>query len=242
MINEILFFVITLLSLGFVAGAALFGRMWIYMTVIVLTLACLTLVGKLVVIFGFTVSVATPLFAGIFLATDVLSEFYGKASAKRAVWLSFAANVSFTGIGLLALPFEGGIQPEMDQAIDTIFRFLPRAVLAGMIAFVTSQYFDVWFYHRLKEWTKDKHLWLRNLTSTSTSQLLDSTLFVLIAFGPIDGFVSIIISAWAIKVLVAFIDTPFIYGVREILQRYPRLRDWDTRLLTETHTTRTPHI
>lgn len=234
MINEVLFVVITLLSLGFVTGTALFGRMWTYMAVIVLTVACLTLVGKLIIIFGFTVSVATPLFAGIFLATDVLSEFYGKAAAKRAVWLSFAANVSFTGIGLLALPFEGGIQPEMDQAIDTIFSFLPRAVLAGMIAFVASQYFDVWFYHRLKDWTHGKHLWLRNLASTSTSQLLDSCIFVIIAFGPIDGFVSIIISAWAIKILVAFMDTPFIYAVRMAFNRHPKLKEWDKRMLQET--------
>ncbi len=159
--------------------------------------------------FDFTAAVGVSTFAGIFLATDILSEFYGKKLAKRAVWLAFFANIIFMSFGFITTIFEGGINPEMDQAIEVIFNFLPRVVAAGMIAFIIAQHFDVAFYHFLKKLTKDRHLWLRNITSTVVSQFLDSVIFIMIAFGPSNpASWDIIFSIWILKSGVALFDTP----------------------------------
>lgn len=232
MTNEILFFITAALALGVVSVSALFGRMWLYVTTVTLILITNTVVGKLGLAFGFTAAVGVSTFAGIFLATDILSEFYGKQSAKRAVWLAFFANIVFMTFGFITTIFEGGINPEMDQAISVIFNFLPRVVFAGMTAFVIAQHFDVTFYHFLKKLTNNKHLWLRNIVSTVTSQFLDSVIFVMIAFGPTNpASWDIIFSIWLLKSCVAFADTPFIYFVRYCLERWPVLRDWDKRML-----------
>ena len=232
MTNEILFFITAFLALGVVSIAALFGRMWLYVAAVTLILITNTVVGKLGMAFGFTTAVGVSTFAGIFLATDILSEFYGKNAAKRAVWLAFFANVVFMTFGFLTTMFEGGINPAMDGAIDVVFKFLPRVVAAGMVAFIISQHFDVTFYHFLKKITKDKHLWLRNIVSTVTSQFLDSVIFIMIAFGPSNPAAwGIIFSIWLLKSCVAMFDTPFIYFVRYCLNRWPHLRDWDKRAL-----------
>ncbi len=232
MTNEILFIITAFLALGIVSVAALFGRMWLYVITVTLILITNTVVGKLGMAFGFTTAVGVSTFAGIFLATDILSEFYGKKAAQRAVWLAFFANFVFMSFGFLTTMFEGGINTDMDMAVNTVFRFLPRVVFAGMTAFIVAQHFDVAFYHFLKRITRNRHLWLRNIISTISSQLLDSVIFVLIAFGPTNpANWGIIFSIWILKSCVALFDTPFIYMVRYCLDRYPKMRDWDKRML-----------
>jgi uncharacterized integral membrane protein (TIGR00697 family) len=90
-----------------------------------------------------------------------------------------------------------------------------------MIAFVISQYHDLWAFNFWKKKTNGKYLWLRNNLSTIVSQLLDSVIFIFIAFyhaTPELGVVQIfymVMPLWALKVVFALLDTPFVYlGVR----------------------------
>jgi uncharacterized integral membrane protein (TIGR00697 family) len=71
----------------------------------------------------------------------------------------------------------------------------------------------------MKRKNPDKKLYLRNLVTTSLSQLLDTLIFVPIAFlGVFEGFivVDILITTYIIKLIVAAIDTPFIYWMKSI--------------------------
>jgi hypothetical protein len=69
----------------------------------------------------------------------------------------------------------------------------------------------VWLFHVLRTSTRGKHLWLRNNVSTALSQLIDSTVFVSLAFYGIMPIVPIIIGQWAAKMVIAVCDTPFVY-------------------------------
>ncbi len=98
--------------------------------------------------------------------------------------------------------------------LTSLFRFVPRLALASLCAYLVSQYHDVWLYHVLRAITGERHLWLRNTLSTSISQFWDTLIFCSIAFVgvfPWPVLLQIYLSTWFIKLLVAILDTPFIY-------------------------------
>ncbi len=79
---------------------------------------------------------------------------------------------------------------------------------------------DVHLYQKIREkLPEDKYLWVRNNGSTLVSQLVDTSIFVPIAFlgeWPIETVISIFITSYVIKVIVAFLDTPFVYLIKKI--------------------------
>jgi queuosine precursor transporter len=89
------------------------------------------------------------------------------------------------------------------------------AVLASMIAYLFAQFIDIKLYHYWKKVTQGKHLWLRNNFSTFASQFLDTFIVILLLclFGvlPWNLFLGLVVSGFIFKVLVAAIDTPFLY-------------------------------
>lgn len=109
------------------------------------------------------------------------------------------------------------------EAFVSVVNLSFRITMAGWISFIVSQNWDVRVFHWLKkdgtECGKPQHLWIRNNVSTITSQFIDSTLFISIAFiGIYDSVVNMIIAQWLIKCLIALIDTPFAYWGRYILK------------------------
>jgi uncharacterized integral membrane protein (TIGR00697 family) len=80
-----------------------------------------------------------------------------------------------------------------------------------MVAYLVAQNLDVLLYDWLKKITNSKHLWLRNNGSTFVSQLVDSIIFTTIAFAGIYPLTQLIIFTYLIKIIVAVLDTPFIY-------------------------------
>lgn len=184
---------------------------------------------KIIQVGGFILPAAVVLYPLTFLFTDVVSEVEGKKQARHLVMMGFYMSVIMVliitiGRILPAAPFW-----QHQEAYETILGATPRIVVASMIAYVISQNHDVWAFHWWKEKTSGKHLWIRNNFSTMASQLIDSVLFIGIAFGglfPVKTIAIMTISQYLIKVGIALIDTPFcylfvrIYGNnREQLQR-----------------------
>lgn len=160
-----------------------------------------------------------------FLATDLLSELYGRRRANRVVWAGFAASLFallaiWLGASLPALSFS----PVDDATFNGVFANTWRVIGASMIAYLCAQFVDVRLFHFWKDLTKGKHLWLRNNASTVCSQLLDSALVVFVLFvGKQSGeeMLSLILSAWLFKTLVALADTPLFYLGTWWLKRSP---------------------
>jgi uncharacterized integral membrane protein (TIGR00697 family) len=172
-----------------------------------------------VTIFGtrlFELSVGILPYPITFLITDLISEIYGRKSANRVVIAGIFA--SFFSIGILWL---AGVVPAIDSSpvdnatFQEVFALSPLAVLASMIAYLSAQFIDIRIYHFWKDLTKGKHLWLRNNFSTFSSQIIDSTTVILLlcTFGvlPWDLFLGLVISSIIFKVMIAAIDTPFLY-------------------------------
>ena len=92
-----------------------------------------------------------------------------------------------------------------------------RIFIASIAAFLISQLHDIWAFNFWKQKTRGKHLWLRNNLSTIVSQLIDTTLFMFIAFYAVSPqftiayTFSLVIPYWILKVVFALFDTPFVY-------------------------------
>ena len=171
----------------------------------------------------FTVSMGAILYSGIYFATDVLNEKFGRAEANRAVMLGFVANVAVMITLVLSVQFKPsnitGSALEVHKAISTLALYSPAFVIGSLTAYLISQTFDVWFFHKIKSYTGESKLWLRNNLSTITSQLLDTMIYQftwVIATG-MEWKVAFLLAAtkYVFKVLMALVDTVFIYWVRK---------------------------
>ena len=170
-------------------------------------------------IFGiplFELSVGILPYPITFLITDLISEIFGQKKANQVVVAGIFA--SFFSIGILLLAdFVPAIQssPIDNETFSQVFSLSPLAVLASMIAYLFAQFIDIKLYHYWKKVTQGKHLWLRNNFSTFASQFLDTftVILLLCLFGvlPWDLFLGLVVSGFIFKVLVAAIDTPFLY-------------------------------
>jgi queuosine precursor transporter len=226
--NELLWLAMLLANFLLIIFAyKLFGKwgliMWIPVSVIVANIQ----VVQTVKLFGLAATLGNIVYATSFLITDILSENYGKQEAKKAVWIGFFSLISMTILMNLALyfkPLEGDdFSRVTHEATTTIFKLMPRIAVASLAAYLLSQRHDVWAFHLWKKrFHRENQLWLRNNLSTMVSQLIDSSVFVLIAFyGVFETKVlfEIFITTYFLKWIVAAADTPFVYWGRRIFKK-----------------------
>lgn len=165
-----------------------------------------------------------------FLATDLVSELFGRKRAQMLVWVGFGMNVFMLLLMSINhwLPNSAGVSGGSDL-FEGVYQFMVGNTIASMIAYLIAQSVDVRLYHFWKRLTKGKHLWLRNNASTTVSQLVDSTAIITIlylagnlgdAITSVGAVIILIINSYLFKFFFALFDTPFMYlGVR-LLQNY----------------------
>ena len=165
-----------------------------------------------------------------FLATDLVSELFGRKRAQMLVWVGFGMNVFMLILMSINhwLPNSAGVSGGLDL-FEGVYQFMVGNTIASMIAYLIAQSVDVRLYHFWKRLTKGKHLWLRNNASTTVSQLVDSTAIITIlylagnlgdAIDSVGAVVILIINSYLFKFFFALFDTPLMYlGVR-LLQNY----------------------
>ena len=164
-----------------------------------------------------------------FLITDLISEIYGQKRANQVVIAGIFA--SFFSIGILLI---AGIVPATasspinDTTFTEVFSLSPLAVLASMIAYLFAQFIDIRIYHFWKKLTQGRHLWLRNNFSTFASQIIDSLTVILLlclfSVLPWDLFWGLTLSSIVFKVMIAAIDTPFLYLFVHLFRRRFKLK------------------
>ena len=215
--NEGLFFLELLVTFSLIALLYHFLGveglyLWIPLSIVLANITVL----KQVNMFGIEATLGNIAYASSFLVTDLLSEHYGKSHAKKVVvmgFLSFVLMIVFTQIALLYTPNEFD---EVQPFLLGIFSLTPLLLLSSLLAFLISQFHDIWAYHFWKKLLPSrKYLWWRNNASSFVSQLLDTLVFMGLAtfFGifPTEIFWSLFLSTYLIKLLVATCDTPFLY-------------------------------
>jgi hypothetical protein len=181
----------------------------------------LPVVGSLLVLPGASVAYAVT-----FFASDCYAELYGRRAAQVMVNVAFAMNFVLLALvwTTLAAPQAPLPQPPA-SAFSSVLGASVNVVLGSLVAYLVSQNWDVVVFHRIREYTGGERLWLRNVGSTATSQAIDTVLFVGIAFGvaptllgvgdalPLSGAISLMLGQYLLKLLIAVVDTPFVYAV-----------------------------
>ena len=170
-------------------------------------------------IFGeklFNLSVGILPYPITFLITDLISEIYGKKKANQVVTVGiFAAVFSILIVYVADLMPAIPNSPVNDKIFSRVFGSTFIAVFASMLSYLFEQYIDIHIYHFWKKLTKGKMLWLRNNFSTFFSQFIDTfTIIFLLCVTNVlqwDQFLGLLLSGFLFKVLVALIDTPFLY-------------------------------
>lgn len=213
--NELFFLLWTLFAIGGVLFAfRMGGRLGLYTVIGVYIVLANIFVLKQITLFGLAATGGNALYGAIFLATDMLNEFWGKREAQRAVWFGWASAFMFlisTQVFLLFIPSTNDFA---HPAMSALFTLTPRIVAASLIAYVISQTHDVVSFQMWRRRTGGKHLWLRNNASTWVSQLIDSLVFSSVAFigvFPLSVVMQIALTTYVLKVIVAALDTPFLY-------------------------------
>ncbi len=186
---------------------------------------------KLVSLFGLLLPAAVILFPVTYIFGDVLTEVYGYARARQAIWVGFGCNL----LAVLAIWIAGRLPPapfwtavlyespaEASQAYQAILGFTPRLLGASFIAYLAGEFLNSYVLARLKVATEGRFLWLRTVASTLVGQGVDSAVFITLAFLgviPAGALLGAILSQWLFKSGYEAIATPLTYAVVNGLKR-----------------------
>ena len=213
--NNLLFFVTAFVTFSLlVLVSRVFGKDGIYTWIGMAVVVANVLVCKSVDFLGFSATLGNVLFGTVFLATDILTEKYGVASAKKAVWMVILIEVKAIILTQIALAFTPNSLDFVHDSMSVIFGLFPRVSIASCSMFIFSNQLDIFLFEKIKNKTNGKYLFLRNNIATIISQCLENFFFYMIAFFgiyPMSDIVSMTLTCCAIEVIVAILDTPFLY-------------------------------
>jgi len=228
--NELIFIGFSLLLMSLNLFALRGGKYYLMLLIVVYTITMNIFVVKQFNLFGLAVTGGNALYGALFLCTDLLSEHFGAKEARRSVYLGFFSMIAFVVLMQVLLLFQVNEYDYAQEALRTLFGITPRIVIGSLLAYFVAQNIDVFLYEWLKRKTGGRHLWLRNNGSTMISQLLDTLIFTSVgltafSFLPFEGVIPTeifwqnVLFTYVIKLLVAGIDTPFLYLSRRIVQK-----------------------
>ena len=224
MINEIIFLILAFIDLCFALLALKLGGRSGLASYITANLILIGIFGgKLILLFGKTSNVSNVFYASAFLAMNILLEHYRKNESIKVIWIGSSMLVLCSLLSAFAIRTEfSSSESSLSDALTIIFKLNPRLVLASLIAYVVSQHLNVYIFYKLRDYYGHKKLWLRSLTSTVISQVVDSILFFGIAFYALltlDLMFESAIASLLLKFIVAFMSIPFLYLSYIVLEK-----------------------
>jgi hypothetical protein len=165
---------------------------------------------------------------------DVLTEVYGYARARRAIWVGFGAMLFATLMSAVVLNLppdpSAGYNRTLQPALEVVFGSLGRITAGSLVAFWLGDFVNSYVLARLKVLTRGRHLWTRTIGSTAAGQLVDSVVFYPIAFAGIWGTETLVMAVlfnWIFKVSVEVVFTPLTYWIVAWVKRAEREDHYD---------------
>lgn len=200
-----------------------FGKQGLIAWVAIGTIIANIQVIKTIDIFGISATLGNVMFASIYLATDILNDIYGRKVAKRAVWLGFSSTLVMIIVMQMSLHFIPAPEDISQKALSTIFDLVPRIALGSIIAYIIGQHVDVFIFSMIKKvFQSDKTFIIRAYGSTVLSSIIDTALFVTIAFiGTLPASVvfEIFITTYVLKLVSTIFNVPFGYIAKSFYRK-----------------------
>ena len=177
---------------------------------------------KIVVIFGLIFDGGTILFPLSYIFGDIITEVYGYERSRRVIWTGFVSLVLMS----LVIYLIGKMRPAdfwpHQKAYENILMYTPRIILGSIIAYFMGEFANSFILSKMKIWTRGKYLWTRTIGSTLVGELIDTVVFVVIAFIGTYTFgevMAIIIANYLFKTSFEIAATPVTYRVVNWLKR-----------------------
>jgi queuosine precursor transporter len=151
-------------------------------------------------IFAFLLLVAT---------SSAVAELHGREVANRLVLWGFVPLVASVLLALLvlALPASGSMQPDRLAAFTTIMGSTPRIWLGGITAYGCSTLLNVAIFSRLKR-DGGSLLFLRSAVASMASQVVDTLIFITIAFYGVFPIGELLLGQMLAKVVLSAVMVP----------------------------------
>ena len=188
-------------------------------------------------LFGSTILVPSAVicYCVTFLMTDVIGEIWGPKEARTVVYGGFACQVLATCLILI-----GQVLPAADEGMQNAYTMLLGQnavfVLASMTGYLLSQSWDVFVFHKIRNRVlagggTTRSRWIWNNVSTMTSQLIDTVVFISIAFGIGFGWLfdpamigqlgAMMVGQYLCKLVLAALHTPVFYFLTRNVPKTP---------------------
>ena len=177
---------------------------------------------KIVDLWFFTFDGGTLLFPLSYIFGDILTEVYGYGRSRKVIWLGFASALLMSLVFILVGKMPSARGWENQEAYEKILGLTPRIVLASLAAYFSGEFSNSFVLAKMKILTRGRHLWMRTIGSTLVGELVDTLLFVVIAFG---GTLSagllwtVVVSNYVFKTAVEVFFTPLTYWIVRVLKR-----------------------
>lgn len=198
---------------------------------VVILLVSNLLAQKVIRIGPFSTSGAMVLFPITYIFGDVFTEIYGYTASRRAIWLGFFGTALLYAVSALVIALPADPEWHNQAAFITVFGFLPRILIASLIAFWAGEFANSYTMAKLKLITKGRMLWTRTVGSTVVGQAVDTTLVIVITFAGTFSphkLVTIILTGYLLKVAYEVLATPLTYLVIGWLKRAEHVDTFDT--------------
>lgn len=186
---------------------------------------------KLIAIGDLRMSGAQILFPITYIFGDIFTEVYGYGASRRAIWTGFIASALLAVIGMTIVALPPAPEWRDQEAYAKVFNFVPRLVVASLIAYWCGEFANAFVMARLKVITEGKMLWVRTIGSTAVGQLVDTVVVIVLAFGGTVGvgtLANLIFSGYLGKVLYEAAMTPVTYLVVNGLKKSEGIDVYDT--------------
>lgn len=170
----------------------------------------------------FNFDAGTILFPISYIFGDILTEVYGYKKSRRVIWLGFLCLILAALVFFIVQYLPSAADWQNQTAYEAILGFVPKIVLASIVAYFAGEFTNSFILAKMKIWTEGKHLWARTISSTVVGQMVDSIVFSLIAFYgvlPISLILNIMGTIYVFKVLYEVIATPLTYKIVSFLKR-----------------------
>jgi uncharacterized integral membrane protein (TIGR00697 family) len=178
--------------------------------------------AKVASVAGFNFDGGTILFPISYIFGDILTEVYGYKKSRRIIWLGFACLVMMA-LTLAAVQYLPAAKDWPNQgAYEAVLGFVPRLVLASLIAYWAGEFTNSYVLAKMKIRTSGRHLWSRTIGSTVVGEGVDSLVFSLVAFYgtmPLPALLNLMGTIYVFKVLFEALATPITYKVINFLKR-----------------------
>lgn len=164
----------------------------------------------------------TLLFPLSYIFGDILTEVYGYRRSRRVIWTGLAANLLMAGVFALIAYLPSDPSWTLQSAFVSILLSTPRIVLASIVAYFVGEFANSYVLSRMKIAFQGKQLWKRTIGSTIIGEMLDTSIFIVLAFWgvfPADLIVKLIFSNYLLKVGIEVLSTPVTYRVVSFLKR-----------------------